>query len=850
MWITYSDSEVQVYHPICERALNNALENIGKQSEYEVLHHHFAGSLEMDFAIRSKQTKKYICVIEVKRTQVDVQSIRYQYQAMSYVQTIKTEMAEPFYILTNLERIMMFRYDNSRPNVYQQILQPGLIEVENFNKTPQEDFEIKLAAAFSDRITSILSRNYSYELTMEKFATQMGSVKDNTKTWKSDLALLLYEYIRGAFTSIKRKGLNRDVRAYSNNIESICKAVSGLNFKEIFNYSTATFDEHVELEDEIVTDMYLLGNRNVSADQIAILLHQIVSSGFEHDGEVATDPELARYVSLLAKHIHGDLSDEGKVCDPAAGSGNLISSAIEVFKLKPYQIKANDIKRTLVELLTIKLGLNYPRIIADGNSPAVSIMDAADLPKDYFEDIDIIVMNPPFVAGISCTLKKAKIFERIRLLSGKDPLTEIGQIGLEVAFLELICEQVKHGTTISCILPKTHLTARSAEASALRTLLIEKFGLKLIFAYPGEDLFDGVDKDTCIFVGKKGQNDGSIKVLSSYSKITDINMQLLEKALNEQTAQSEFSPFIPGVEAREVSIDELKMSISDGWRKTSSETCDAIDYIKDNLEKNNKVVTILNAKLSFQRGRAGNTGCSALLFIDTKQDFYTRHKDEIGITKPSMKNAKFDKIQIEDGDSKFLDIRTLGKVVLDGIIDDYVKSSKSTGRQPRKEKTKDEIVDILTREASGEFLPFSVLIPRAIREKGRVFYSDRNIYISTNFLVFQSLEKKDALIIASWMTTIFYQLNCEVSSKNQEGMRKQEEADIERTLIPDPSIVDPQTFKAIEGAFSNIQFLDLMKPIVRDIDNIWASYLFGSRASELTENARNILELMARRRNK
>ena len=35
------------------------------------------------------------------------------------------------------------------------------------------------------------------------------------------------------------------------------------------------------------------------------------------------------------------------------------------------------------------------------------------------------------------------------------------------------------------------------------------------------------------------------------------------------------------------------------------------------------------------------------------------------------------------------------------------------------------------------------------------------------------------------MSTIFYQLICEVSSKDNEGMRKMEGADIGKTVVPD-----------------------------------------------------------------
>ena len=110
MSISYNDSEVRVYHPICENALNHALEELNFQHNYRVLHHQHTGTLEMDFVLQNTQTGKYLCVVEVKRTPADVTSARYQYQAMSYVQMNNAENEKPFYVLTNLECAFSFRY--------------------------------------------------------------------------------------------------------------------------------------------------------------------------------------------------------------------------------------------------------------------------------------------------------------------------------------------------------------------------------------------------------------------------------------------------------------------------------------------------------------------------------------------------------------------------------------------------------------------------------------------------------------------------------------------------------------------------------------------------------------------
>ncbi len=140
MWISYSDSEVRRFHPICEKALNMAIKSLKLDNKYEVIHHQYTGSLEMDFVIKNKSTGNYACVVEVKRTPADVNSARYQYQAMSYVQMNSGITERPFYIITNLEYAYLLRYDSSKRKVFQQILKPGLCKIALFKDTTEEEF--------------------------------------------------------------------------------------------------------------------------------------------------------------------------------------------------------------------------------------------------------------------------------------------------------------------------------------------------------------------------------------------------------------------------------------------------------------------------------------------------------------------------------------------------------------------------------------------------------------------------------------------------------------------------------------------------------------------------------------
>ena len=103
--------------------------------------------------------------------------------------------------------------------------------------------------------------------------------------------------------------------------------------------------------------------------------------------------------------------------------------------------------------------------------------------------------------------------------------------------------------------------------------------------------------------------------------------------------------------------------------------------------------------------------------------------------------------------------------------------------------------------------------------------------------------------MASWMSTIFYQLVCEVSSKDQEGMRKMECTDILKTYVPDKKLVSKNTIDKIKKEIDKIDFIELKNPVIREVDKIWAEELFGADSSDSLEEAKRPLSHLANKRN-
>ena len=137
------------------------------------------------------------------------------------------------------------------------------------------------------------------------------------------------------------------------------------------------------------------------------------------------------------------------------------------------------------------------------------------------------------------------------------------------------------------------------------------------------------------------------------------------------------------------------------------------------------------------------------------------------------------------------------------------------------------------------------MIPRGIRKEGSVYVADSKVFLSTNLFACQFSNADEALAAGTWMTTVFYQIMCEISSKNEEGMRKMEKMDIEKTYIPKLSNVSSNTMTKLKALKGRVDFLDLHNPNIRNVDTIWAEELFGTKASAMLDDAIRILTYLA-----
>ncbi len=855
MWLNNSDKEVECFHPVCKEAFEKALKLLNLDSVYEVQHHRHVGSIEMDLVIANKTTKRILCVIEVKRTIAAINSTRYQYQAMSYVQSLKeAERESPYYILTNLESSCLFKYDKNRPDVYEQIIEPGISVNHRFSDVSKEQFISDLVQQYKSYISIIKQDNGQFLLSFKQFADEIQDKLDSDIEWNKAMVALLYEYIRGSFSKIDRREL-RTIAQLSNKLDLICREGLRVNFKDIFELADLKPTErNVNTSKTLLHQLFELGKTYVDADELASVMHKVISEEHKHEGEVPTDTELATLMLWLVKYFTGQLTVNDIVMDPAAGSGSLLCAAINVYdNIQPSQLMANDINRKLLQLLSIRIGLKYATTIERSNTARITAQSIAEMASDDFEHVKVIVLNPPYLAatGARCTERKAELYKRIRQLKGTEPTTINGQMPLEGPFVELVSMLAKEGTVIAVILPNAHFTTKGEASKAIRKILLEDFGLQMIFNYPQERLFEGVAQNTSIVIGVKGAQSENIRYLYSNEVVSEIDTSTIGNVLSSEFSQTGLANIDSQFEGCLMTRTELYQKIDSGWQIGNMAKRDAQNFVQTNIASSNYLISLSESEYKdYMRGKIGNEGCTDLLYLSPKDPFLIdarrRLKDHLSA---GLNNAKFKNLHVGNGESLFFNVKGMSDRQIRKVVDLFLEAEKKKNKKQRRDKkSPKDYVSVLKNEASNVSPAYCVMLPRMIRSNGRVYISSQPTFVSTNFFVIQADERRSK-ILASWFSTIFYQLECEAYGNNRKGLRKLEKEDYEPLHVP---VTSQLTEEEIQRIISTpiTEFVNLHSPQVRDIDRVWAEILFGENADALINEAVTLVPILVADREK
>ena len=835
----YEDDEVKVFHPICEKALNQALKNLGLDNDYEVKHHETIGSLEADFVLLRKNTGKYVLFIEVKRKPAAVSSTRYRIQAQSYVQEAQSSVELPYYAITNLEVLDIFKYDSARPSVNQQIIEPSPVRVGDFSDNPNVFFN-NLVITFEQMINIVINDQGTYKELTGSFIPMLENNKLDRTKWHQSLVVAGYEYIRGVLRANNRSVSWKAALTYKNRPSKILDNIKSINFNSLTLPPIPVSNDDELWNSAMLADISELGQKTMSGDELAELIHSIAIEGREHEGLVPTDLELANILAILVRHVlNRDLQEGEIICDPAAGSGNLLASSKAGFQnIKPKQIWANDNEPLFLELLSIRLGLMFPTVVSPNNSPKVTEKNIIELEKDEFNNVKVVLMNPPYVSGVKDPKTKREVAARIYDVNGEMSRTNIGQVGIEAPFLELINSLVEDGTVIGVVFPKQYLTTKGREASTFRRFLLDEFGLNTIFMYPREGIFQDVIKDTVVLIGSKNTNQKQVNIIRSEITLANNDLGKMRQGLTKLTVDGSLTNIAYGLNIRKLNITDLEDRIESGWRNLTILGEGTEKWIIENLATKSKPLSSIH---DLKKGRIGNARASDLLFINSNNRFWYKVQDYVpnDWLYPALRTVKeIDTLYI---DSSTTEVRffappdkafitgTKEYVLLEKILDIYMDVQSTTitkSKQRKKAKTKEELRKIINRERKKVTSEYTILIPRNIRRFARVFITREKSYVSTNVIEVTGGTIEEKWITVSWLQSVFSQLQFEGMAKDQEGTRKLEEGSIGDLLIPDIELVgEKEAMELTNLAKNRDEFLDLCNPKKYTVDEVWSSVM-------------------------
>ncbi|WP_315514831.1 BpuSI family type II restriction endonuclease [Leptotrichia wadei] len=826
----YTDDEVGFFHPICEKALNQALEKLNLKNDYLVVHHYQIGNIIPDYIIQNKQNNKILLVVEVKRTPAQVNSTRYKDQARSYIlESGPSRLESPYYVLTNLELTNFFKHDTQRTSVNKQILAPSPMFAGYFSN----DFSLeKLVEYFVTCINTAKMDSGRFIWGYDEIVTILEQYDINMSNWHTAFTVIAYEFIRAVLNDREQLNISRWKKAsyYRNNPRMLLDNIKKVNFTTL---TSPDINQSNEVwEQSFLESIKEIANKAINGDELTSAIHEYLVKNKSQFGIVPTDLELA--IALAALTIEdSSYSSSSIICDPAAGGGNLLAALIDYKpSVLPNQIKANDISENLSHLLSLRLGLRFPKLISPTNSPKVSNENILDLPRDYFDNVDFILLNPPYVSGVRDQNIKQTFFDKLKKDHQVDAITDLGQMPLEGPFLEYLVERMKSNTTIGVVFPKSHLFGLGKESQAIRKLLMEKFGLKKIFLYPRENLFKDVTKETVILVGQKDVTTDEITLISTVSKISDIDIKELANLIESDK-----------LDIIQIPKSSFNDNLIKGWKGIFSD-----------FDVKSEIYSIFNNLQNFPvsyRGKVGNSGLTDYLFI-SKHRYWNEIKDSV----PSdwlvsgIENTK--DIEEDDKDLKNVNVKFLAppkdaftpntpeNIVLHDIIAKIQGfPSLSSQKKVKKQKSLSEIIKIIKNDSNKTKLvpKGSLIIPRNLRRCFKAYISSEPMYVSTNFFVIEKSNNVNTEFIYSWLFSVFGQIQLEYYSKLQEGARKSEKAAFESVKLP---VVD----EFVKCDLTTREFYDF--GTVSNLDKEWAD-LLGVDTDKLEEFNAAMYDLIMQR---
>ncbi|MCQ9206439.1 MAG: BpuSI family type II restriction endonuclease [Omnitrophica bacterium] len=827
---SYSSPENTVFHPAFKYAVEEAIARKGLTGTIDIKGQYPTPTGPADFALFNNSTQRVLMPIEIKRTQGSARGPGRR-QARDY--WVNLGRATPFYCVSNLELTELFRNDTLRPRTSAQLLKLSNAHAGQLGVTQPNDLYDNLILCMEEILDLLLGISSPVYVTgLVEFQAHIENVIGNASAWHKIFIPACYEYIRGAASlGGPLSTLIASWRAadfFKNNPQRLNQLGSAVDFEHIFKIPDPDPNDPIAFAQIVLKELYESGKALGQGDDIAELVNEALApAGL---GIIETDVELAQLLSVVARVALGrDLKPNEEVVDPAAGSGRILTALLlTAFPgLTPRQVRAIEKEQLFAESLSLRLGLAFAPVISAANSPTVTISPIESINPSEFENVRIVSMNPPFMSGVQAASLKGSFVSRIRAVSGRPSVLSSGQIALEALFLELIWHLVKPETIIATVFPFQHLSRRSDEVVALRRFLAETFALTHIVVYPSAGLFQEVIKQTVLLVGKKGATEEDVKVVEIQKRVADVDFS---EMLNQMLSGS-LNP-THGVLIKSVPRCDLMSSISDGWKGIFGSGALSQAFLQKYMSSFSSIEDLGSANVT--RGSVGNHGNTKLTVFNSPNPRYLSVFNLIPPLwlKPVLNktvNMPRDLTPTNAPQMSFVpppsayQAGTAENQTLRSIVQKYLLVYvPPRGSQTRRVKTEDEIISDLQAD---QRVPGSgwVLIQRASRTQGEIGLLEHNgILLSTNVPMVKLPTDRERKLLASWVLSVFGQMQLNILGTSQEGMRKLEISSIKGLLYPDFSVISAAIAATLLSTLMTEPALSFNQIQQRSSDQLWA----------------------------
>ena len=852
--IWYTSDEVKDYHPIVEWCLQNALNILQLDNVYSVAHHYeIPGSTTIpDFAIVDKNSERVVFIIEVKKSKSEVESQRYWNQTRGYVRDLKFKWKPNtplYYCITNIEELLLF-CERDAP-ISNCLLKGNPYEHDGFDADSHnaEQSSEKLTASFV-KIIELVHQQQSpdwvnnWDPLVKSFIANYMSLA-NKVSLDSDEAkeISLYELLRLLFYAYLREYYLLNSHSNSAYFSNLIKTVTSgnkfgtllqgyydrvlqLDFKQIFSEYPLNSIQLIKDDAEVVENfknfiisleryIKLAIKENSSPPYLFSLLSSEIYEREElhNKGKVMTDSELA---TLLAEFTLS--GNEQSVIDPGCGDGSLLSAAYDRLmsfqNLSPKQnhqelvgiLHGREIDPFLSQLATFRiLAKNFESV-----SPSVELdILASDIfrtlePSKY----DAVLINPPFLRNDDQNApitNKGLMLDSINKSGIRNFVEESKQPNLLYYFLNYSWHYLKPNGRLGAILMTKVLN--NQDGIPFKRFIRDK--VELVIQYPS-DYFPEFKVTTCIIICNKEVASGDIKFVNVKNtaileNISDFSNEIKKSAKNHIN---------PNYSVKFVNRNEIKDS--DNWRLFLIDPEDRFSK----LNSNSLLVDIQSLFSQIKRGQADNSGGTNTIFFESNKNpllhlSKSLSKDNVI---PGLKNNRNRRnFELKSTDlfiEKAVKIPSVYAASLDisSVEDGALKTYLESGKEHYGVNKWKRIIS----EAHRSTVDAKIIIPRADRTKHSIYLNNtgEEITISSNFIYlafpikqnYGNRNENDILkCITAYLLSSFGQIQFEILSNNQEGMRKFEKHAALKLKVIDPKKLSDSEIEEITSIFDQLK---------------------------------------------